>query len=117
MAVAIVAAAGYVVVPLAGAALADLPKTQVKGRSCYYYDVQPRESIYGVSEKLGVTREAILRHNPSAADGLKPKMRLFFPVAEFENAGKEGAVYAAAAGVTTHVVKKGETLYGIARKP
>lgn len=77
MAVAIVAAAGYVVVPLAGAALADLPKTQVKGRSCYYYDVQPRESIYGVSEKLGVTREAILRHNPSAADGLKPKMRLF----------------------------------------
>ncbi len=116
MAVAIVAAAGYVVVPLAGAALADLPKTQVKGRSCYYYDVQPRESIYGVSEKLGVTREAILRHNPSAADGLKPKMRLFFPVAEFENAGKEGAVYAAAAGVTTHVVKKGETLYGIARK-
>ena len=90
MAVAIVAAAGYVMVPLSGAALADLPKTQVKGRSCYYYDVQPRESIYGVSEKLGVTREAILRHNPSAADGLKPKMRLFFPVAEFENAGKEG---------------------------
>lgn len=102
---------------VAMAALTDLPVTDVKGQKCYYYDVQPRESIYGVSEKLGVTREAILKYNPSAADGLKPHMRLFFPVAGFAEGGADrGAVYSAAAGVKTHLVKKGETLYGIARK-
>lgn len=112
MAAVVVAAAGYVMVPSAAAALAALPTAQVKGRTCYYYDVQPKESIYGVSEKLGITREDILRYNPSAADGLKPKMRLFFPVDEFEGANKRGVI----SGATTHVVKKGETLYGIARK-
>lgn len=108
----VVAAAGYVMAPLTVAALTDMPTAQVKGRTCYYYDVQPGESIYGVSEKLGITREDILRHNQSAADGLKPKMRLFFPVDEFN---KTGATAKAPRG-TTHLVKKGETLYGIARR-
>ncbi|MDE5941997.1 MAG: LysM peptidoglycan-binding domain-containing protein [Muribaculaceae bacterium] len=95
----------------------SLPVTEVKGIKNFYYDVQARESIYGVAEKLGVTREAILEHNPSAADGLKPHMRLFFPVDEFTRVpvGSK-AIYSAAAGVKTHIVKKGETLYGIARK-
>ena len=115
--VAAVVATAAALSQVAMAALTDLPVTEVKGQKCYYYDVQPRESIYGVSEKLGVTREAILKYNPSAADGLKPRMRLFFPVAGFAEGGADrGAVYSAAAGVKTHLVKKGETLYGIARK-
>lgn len=101
---------------MAEAAVSDLPVTTVNGRKCYYYDVE-RESIYGVSIKLGVTRDQIIEYNPSAADGLKPKMRLFFPVAKFsKDAGQREAVYAAAAGISTHVVKRGETVYGIARK-
>ncbi len=99
------------------AAVSELPVTTVRGVKCYYYDVQPKESVYQVIHKLGVTREQITKHNPSAADGLKPRMRLYFPVSEFAGeAGNRKAVYAAAAGVTTHVVKKGETIYGIARQ-
>lgn len=99
------------------AAVIDLPTIEVKGELCYYYDVQPRETIYGLTTTLGVTREDIVRHNPSVSDGLKPRMRLFFPVSEYAGtAGNRKAIYVAAAGVTTHVVKKGETLYGIARR-
>lgn len=101
----------------ADAAVSDLPLISVKGQKCHYYDVQPRESIYQVAKKLGITREQLVQYNPSAADGLKPRMRLFFPAADFANeAGNRPAVYANAAGVTTHVVQRGETLYGIARK-
>lgn len=99
------------------AAVNELPVTTARGVKCYYYDVQPKESIYQLTSKLGVSREQIVRLNPSAADGLKPRMRLYFPVSEFESAaGNRHAVYAAAAGVTKHVVKKGETIYGIARQ-
>ena len=89
------------------AAVNELPVTTARGVKCYYYDVQPKESIYQLTNKLGVSREQIVRLNPSAADGLKPRMRLYFPVSEFESAaGNRHAVYAAAAGVTKHVVKK-----------
>lgn len=99
------------------AAVSELPVTTVKGVKCYYYDVQPKESIYQVANKLGITREQITDHNPSASDGLKPRMRLYFPVSDFyTEPGTRKAVYAAAAGVTTHVVKRGETIYGIARR-
>lgn len=100
------------------ASVTDLPVTTVGGRKCYYYDVQPKESIYQVAQKLGVTRDDILEGNPSAADGLKPRMRLFFDVDEFADMapGTRKAIYVAAAGVTRHTVQKGETLYGIARK-
>lgn len=109
--------AGTVMCVCAFGAVSELPVTTVKGVKCYYYEVQPKESIYQVAHKLGVTREQITEHNPSAADGLKPRMRLYFPVSDFAaDPGTRKAVYAAAAGVTTHVVKKGETIYGIARQ-
>ncbi len=103
---------------LAEAAVTDLPFITVKGEKCYYYDVLPKESIYQVANKLGITRDRLVQFNPSAADGLKPRMRLFFPVKDFadQEPGNRKAVYAHAAGIKEHVVKKGETLYGIARQ-
>lgn len=109
--------AGAVMCLCAYGAVTELPVTTVKGVECYYYDVQPKESIYQVAHKLGVTREQITEHNPSASDGLKPRMRLYFPLSVFAaDPGTRKAVYAAAAGISTHVVKKGETIYGIARQ-
>lgn len=114
---------GFGVLLMAGAVnmsaivVSELPTTTVGGHKCFYYDVKPKESIYSVSNELGVTREQIVQYNPTAADGLKPRMRLFFPVEVFHVApGERPAVYAAAAGVTQHVVKRGDTIYGVARK-
>lgn len=99
------------------AAVNELPVTTVGGKRCFYYDVQPNESIYAVSNKLGVTRQQIVDFNPSVADGLKPRMRLFFPVDQFDSEpGTRRAANAEEAGVSTHTVRKGETVYGIARQ-
>lgn len=102
--------------PARATVVSELPVTSVGGKQCFYYDVKPKESIYSVANELGVSREQIVDYNPTAADGLKPRMRLYFPVEVFQVApGERLAVYAAAAGVTTHVVKKGDTVYGVAR--
>lgn len=61
----------------------DLPKKVVKGREVYYYNVSNNESVYGISKKLGIPREDIVRHNPSAIDGVKRGMMLYFPVDEY----------------------------------
>lgn len=90
--------------------LNDLPTRRVNGRIVYYYDVQPGDSLYGIAEKLGVSVNDIKRNNPSVADGVKPKMRLFFPT-ELQSS-KSGD----SAGPLSHVVKKGESVYGIARQ-
>jgi len=99
------------------AVVSELPVITVGGKRCFYYDVQPNESIYAVSNKLGVTRQQIVDFNPSVADGLKPRMRLFFPVDQFDaEPGTRQSASALAAGITTHEVRKGETIYGIARQ-
>lgn len=82
----------------------DLPVKVVNGRTYHYYQVQPKETIYSLCQKLGITKNEIYRYNPSAADGLKVNQILLFP-AEENPAGK----------TTVHVVAKGETVYGISK--
>ena len=75
-----------------------------------YYDTQSGDNIYTVADKLGVSVEEIRAYNPSASDGVKPRMRLFFPTDIATTASGDSA------GPLTHVVEKGESIYGIARQ-
>lgn len=93
------------------AAVEDLPITEVNGKKYHYYEVQPRETIYGLSNKLGMTRDDMLRYNPSIVDGLKAGQRLLFPVKESAKA----QVVAADAG-NVHKVERGETIYGLSNR-
>ena len=91
----------------------DLPTRRVNGKVVYYYDVQPGDNLYGIAEKLGISVNDIRQNNPSVADGVKPRMRLFFPA---ETESKDPAGDYVDSGAVTHVVKKGESIYGIARQ-
>ena len=84
----------------------DLPIKKVRGQEVYYYKVENKESVYGISKKLGVSREDIVRHNPSVADGVKRGMMLYFPVSEFKDAMPEEEV----AAVTEEVVAEADTI-------
>lgn len=90
---------------------AQLPTVQVEGRNYYYYDVQPKETIFSISQRLGLTRQQIIDANPSVADGLQAYTRLYFPV-------ESGEITSSVTPVpgTTHKVEKGETLYGISHR-
>ncbi len=63
-----------------------LPVTLVNGRECFYYKPQSgSETVYGLSKRLGLTREEIVAYNPSVADGLRKNMTLYFPVSDFRD--------------------------------
>lgn len=95
----------------------NLPKTVVAGHEFYYYETGANESIYDIAAKLGVTKDYIIKNNPSAADGIENGMTLYFPVSE-SNASKPAKQEAvvAPANANTHVVEQGETLYGLAKR-
>ncbi|MDD6890311.1 MAG: LysM peptidoglycan-binding domain-containing protein [Bacteroidales bacterium] len=89
----------------------DLPVTTVNGKDYYYYDVQPNETLFSLSQRLGMTREEIISYNPGVDAGLKAYTRLYFPVESGHSTISAGDYITA-----THEVKKGETLYGISKK-
>lgn len=110
----------------------DLPIKQINGKRYYVYITKKGDTVYGVANNLGVTRNDIITHNSSAADGLTPRMALYFPVDEFEdvnpanprvqgNVAVDGVITAdfkntQATDTVRYVVKKGDTLFGIAHE-
>ena len=86
----------------------ELPTTLVNGKDYFYYDVQPKETIFSISKKLGVSREEIIHYNPAVEEGLKAYSRLYFPVEAYTSSNNINSA--------SHTVKKGETIYGIAKK-
>lgn len=96
-----------------------LPVKSINGQDYYYYTVKSKETIYGISHKLQISQEEILRYNPTALSGLKNKQQLFFPVADFSKESKANqkieTVSIPDRTDFTHEVEKGETLYGLAR--
>lgn len=90
------------------ASVNDLPVKDINGKKYYYYEVQPQETVYSLCRRFGITREQLIRCNPSVEDGLKAHQVLLFPV---DDKGSSTA-----SGVTEYVVQKGETGFGISRK-
>jgi len=66
-----------------GAAALDLPTKTLNGTKYYYYKVKQKETVYGISKKLGLTREEIIANNPAADDGVKKGMVLYFPFDQY----------------------------------
>lgn len=93
----------------------DLPTKTINGNEYYFYTVQPKETIYTVTHKLGVTKADILKYNPAVIDGLRPHDTLYFPVTAFSESQEETAVTETAEHIS-HKVKRGETIYGISRR-
>lgn len=83
----------------------QLPVTEVGGRLMHYYEVQPKETLYSLSHKLGVEQEYIEQYNPTVRDGLKAFMTLYFPATE-----------CAEGRTITHIVEKKETIYGLSKR-
>lgn len=106
---------------LAGSALSaaalDLPVRRINGSDQYYYEVRHGDTVYGLAKKLGISRDEIVRFNPSAADGLREGSTLYFPVKKF--ADKGGAPATPTQGDETlfrYKVKRGETLFGLSHR-
>ena len=109
----ILLAAATALVALFAQAQSSLPQTVIGGQTFHYYVAGTGESIYDIAAKLGVTKDYIIKNNPSAADGIDSGMTLYFPV------NGETADVASATAVSAdlvHQVEVGETLYGLAKR-
>ncbi|MCM1332836.1 MAG: LysM peptidoglycan-binding domain-containing protein [Bacteroides sp.] len=111
----------FAAIPFTTSAL-DLPIKDINGAQYYFREVKPKETIYGLCRELGMSKDEIVRHNPSVGDGLKAGMTLYFPVSEYgvEEKKKPATVFVSETPkvITTadaHLVEKGETIYGISR--
>ncbi len=105
----------------ATAGINDLPVKTINGKKYHFYEVQPQETVYSLCHRFGVTREQIVRYNPSVEDGLKAYQVLLFPVEETPSAAiaptHDGNKKTTSGGdVMSYVVQKGETGYGISYK-
>ena len=49
------------------AAVKDLPVKTVNGRLYHYYEVPAKETVYSLCYKLDISKDEMIRHNPSVA--------------------------------------------------
>lgn len=105
------------------ASIKDLPIREVNGRNYYYYEVAPKETVYSICHRLGITKDELVKTNPSVADGLRWGTVLFFPVdgeqADASSSSPSAAVTSSepkGVSIITHHVEKGQTIYGIATR-
>ena len=106
-----------------GAMAYDLPVKTINGKQYYYYTVKKGDTLYSLTNLLGITRKQLVDSNPSAADMLKNGDVLYFSVADYgdkfkpaEDSDEPDSTPAEVNGIIYHKVKKGETLYGIGRQ-
>ncbi len=58
-------------VAASAAAEIDLPTKEINGKVVYYYEVPAKETIYSITRRFNVSREELIRLNPSLIDGLR----------------------------------------------
>lgn len=78
------------------------------------YTVKPGDSLYEIAKTFGISVDALKRANQLQGDQIKPKQILWVP-GQAENRTEE-AWGQSSVETDSYVVKRGETLHGIAKK-
>lgn len=89
-------------------------KITIDGETFYLYKVQPKEGLYRISQKFGVTQQDILSANPEAHVGLKIDQLLKIPVIRGRNSNS--AELEKSNTYIYHKVEKGQTLFFVSRQ-
>lgn len=99
----------------------DIERVTIAGTECLRCEVQRGENIYTLAREFGVSTTVITRFNPTAADGLRPGMRIYIPVKELpESTGDNetqdttpvATFHVPAVVETTSSTDEGESPYG-----
>ena len=92
----------------------NMPKRIIGGTEFYCYKVTAKETIFGISNKLNISQEDLKKYNPSIINGLKKDYVLLIP-ANLIDAQNNWDSSLNTNSAITHIVQKGETLYGISK--
>lgn len=61
---------------------ASIPLTVINGKQYYQYQVQPKETVYGLSRRFGISQEQLIELNPFLAAGMQTGQILTIPVVQ-----------------------------------
>lgn len=90
-------------------------KTEVhNGQKCYVHEVERGSTLFGISKLYDVKVDDIVKFNPGSDEKLRPGDILYIPVhqkLEVANESLNDTI-----SCKTHLVKRGETIYGICRQ-
>jgi len=96
----------------------NFPTVDLQGKHFFYYSVKKGDSLYGISKQNSWDIDTIRKYNKKVFSGLKKDMRIYYP-ADAKPADYELKVSDKKSILIPldpdHVVKKGETVYGIAK--
>lgn len=97
-----------------------LPVTEIMGKNYYYYEAKKGESLYGIAKKFGWNVDVLRNLNPETSKDVKKGSRLYYPaknVSATEESSTETNTKAEfEIEPIRHTVKKGETVYSIAKQ-
>ena len=95
----------------------NLPKVEILGKKYYVYTVKKGDSLFGISRDYNWNYSELQRLNPKAISPLEKGLKIYYPS---DNEDQESAIQVEAIDgniitPVSHVVKRGETVYGISR--
>ncbi len=104
-------------VPQVLAQPANARKETIDGKVYYLHTVEKGETVYGIARKYNLKQDEVLKANPAAEKGISPGMELKIPtgLTVTEKEAEKTPVNTVKADTIRHTVKKGETVYGIAK--
>ena len=95
----------------------NLPKVKIAGREYYIYEMKKGDSLYGISNRFGWNIDRLTDINPTLRTKIEKGSKVYYPVDEDNQVSESQPSYIAAEEypVIRHVVKKGDTVYSIAK--
>ncbi len=113
------AAAAFAALAVTAGAEANLPRVEILGKEYYYYEVKKGDSVYGIAKQFDWDPQELMKLNPRAAAGLEKGARLYYPTGKVVVLAEEPDPEKPAVEIPfepiTHLVKRGETPYSIAK--
>lgn len=95
-----------------------LPKVRIAGQEYYVYEIKKGDSLYGISNRYGWDIDRLSRINPNRGEKLEKGLKVYYPVSDETSATTpttDEFVLPENYPVIQHVVKKGESIYSIAK--
>ena len=91
-----------------------LSKKIIGNTEFYCYKVKTKETIFGIAKKFNITQDELKQYNPSVNNGLKKDFVLLLPVSLIDSRKNNNSTIQQS-NPFVHIVKKGETLYGLSK--
>ena len=107
----------FLVFASAAASAKNLPKFSIEGNEYYMYEVKKGDSKYGIANRFGWNIDRLDELNPSLNGKLEKGTKVYYPVESGVKAVPTTAefVLPETYPVIRHVVKKGDTVYSLAK--